>query len=92
MPSKSQKGLPPNGDGAAPTEDSRLATAHDDDEGKPKEYVEQDEADLEKVVQGVAMDTGAEDDKVSCIVSSTPCCGVRKADTVRSTARSASSS
>lgn len=67
MPSRSQKGLPPSGDGAAPTEDSRAAATNDDDEGKPKELIDQDEADLKKVVQGVSVDVGAEEeDKVSC--------------------------
>jgi histone acetyltransferase len=56
-PARSQKGLPADGDGAAPSDQINDGTERDDG-SKPIEQVDQDDADLDRVAKGMSMDTG----------------------------------
>lgn len=57
-PTQSQKGLPADGDGAAPS-DARNGFTNGDENGKPIKQVDQDDASLDRVAKGMSIDVGA---------------------------------
>jgi histone acetyltransferase len=57
-PAQSQKGLPLDGDGAAPS-DALNGIDKGDENGKPIKQVDQDDASLDRVAKGMSIDVGA---------------------------------
>jgi histone acetyltransferase len=57
-PTQSQKGLPLDGDGAAPSDASK-GISNGDENGKPIKQIDQDDASLDRVAKGMSIDTGA---------------------------------
>lgn len=67
-PTQSQKGLPPGGDGSAPS-DWPNKGAQEDDSGKPVRQVDQDGRDLDRVAKGISVDSGRQKESEAIGVS-----------------------